>query len=291
MKLLESLKDNVVPPSPKTPPKTKRIDPLMAKVPGLPASIVTTNSRKSLGRSSITKKPATSSQSRKTMNGCVEKPKNTIESMFQKQMEKSQSSQSPISVQLAALDLTNDMNVVPNSPKPTEHILAPGSLHKRVTRRNSITLTPVGSDEKTSVVTPTIKPSSRKTMFTPRVSDVIEEDKLHSTPVNKTVNQSALMDIVKCNNVKMGQNATSFSATTTEDINQKRQLLQSLGRRKTFYTPQSVDETLMVESRMTPPVNRTCLKFTLDDTPGTQDLVKKSTHAPNNTRTTSYGKS
>lgn len=325
-KLLESLKDDVVPASPKTPTKSKPlaapkpIAPLIATKPASAASNrkeVSINGRKSMNSSLSAKKPAASSQSRKTMNGNVEPPpKNTIRSMFQKQMEKSQStpaSQDSISDQLAAIDLAkvpaspkpsekSSLAKVPASPKPSE-LKMPGSLHKRVTRRNSLSMPQANADEieKTPVPMPSNKTPARKTMYTPRVSDVMEEEKSGPSPAlaavaNKTVNQTAMMDIdktvsQKCNNTKTAQRNTIIVETPTEGINQKQWLLNSLSKRKTLYTPQPVDETSMVESRMTPPLaNRKSLRFTMNDTPGTQDLVEKSTRPNDKTHSTPYGK-
>lgn len=296
-KILDSLKNDTIPASPKIPQSSKPMSSLTAKKSTSPANnskAVSITSRKSLSSSLTTKKPASGSQSRKTMNGNVEQPKNTIKSMFQKQMEKTQSANDSISDRMAAIDLAK----VPASPKSVDMVLLPGSLHKRVTRRNSMSMSQASDNEsdQTSIGTPTKnKESCRKTMFTPRVSDVMEEDKSPAVErvTNKTVNESAMMDIDraisnKCNNTKISQNGNSFIVDTpTDAINQKRWLLDSLSKRKTFYTPQPIDETSMLENRMTPPVNQTSLNFTMNDTPSTQDLIKKSTRAADKT---SYGK-
>lgn len=298
-KLLESLKSDTVPASPKTPQKSKLIQPLVATKPTSAASnrkVVSTNVRKSLNSTLATKKTTSASQSRKTINGNLVQPKNTIKSMFQKQMEKSQSMHDSISEQMAAIDLAK----VPASPKPSEKVLMPGSLHKRVTRRNSMTMSQASDDDSDTVPTPTNKPSCRKTVFTPRVSDVMEEDKSASpaqaSVANKTVNQTVMMDIEKtntsnkCNGRKLTPNNSIIVEAPTVDTNQKRWLLNSLSKRKTFYTPKAVDETTMLEGRLTPQINRTCLKFTMNDTPGTQDLVKKSIRVADSMNTTPYGK-
>lgn len=298
------LDDSMIPASPKTPLKSKAIIPVAEKKSVSPSKTnnrkdVSINSRKSLISSVAVKKSATGTQSRKTMNGNVEQPKNTIKSMFQKQMEKSQSANDSISEQLAAIDLT----MVPASPKPSEKTIIAGTLHKRVTRRNSMTMSQESGDEidHTSVPTPTNKIAGRKTMFTPRVSDVMEEDKLGPSPAiasvaNITVNQTAMMDIEKTASIKCNKNKTATDNSIivdapTEGINQKRWLLDSLSKRKTLYTPQPLDETSMLEGRVTPLLNRTCLKFTMNDTPSTQDLVEKSTRAADATNSTPYGKS
>lgn len=296
-KLLDNLKNDEVPASPKTPQKSKPINTLAATKLTLPANRsndVSTNSRKSLANNSMTKKSTSGTQARKTMNGSIEQPTNTIRAMFQKQMEKSRSANDSISDQLAAIDLAK----MPSPPKPSETLFMPGSLHKRVTRRNSLSQTNGDAIETTPVQTPTKKVTSRKTMFTPRVSDVMEEDKASqaiATNTNKTVNETAAMDIDRTvskthNNAESSRRNSIIVDAPTEDINQKRWLLNSLGKRKTFYTPQALDETPMLESRVTPLVNRTCLRFTMNDTPGTQDLVKKSTPAADKTNTTPYGK-
>lgn len=298
------LDDSTIPASPKTPLKSKTIIPVAEKKSVSPSKTnnrkdVSINSRKSLSTSIAVKKSASGTQSRKTMNGNVEQPKNTIRSMFQKQMEKSQSANDSISEQLAAIDLT----VMPASPKPSEKTIMPGSLHKRVTRRNSMTMSQESGDEidHTSVPTPTNKIAGRKTMFTPRVSDVMEEDKLGPSPAiapvaNITVNETAMMDIdktvsIQCNKDKMATDNSIIVDAPTEGINQKRWLLDSLSKRKTLYTPHPLDETAMLEGRVTPLLNRTCLKFTMNDTPSTQDLVEKSTRAADTTNSTPYGKS
>lgn len=303
-KLVEMTKDDsMIPASPKTPFNSKPFMAVAEKESVSPSKMnnrkdVSQNSRKSLSSSLAVKKSTSGTQSRKTMNGTVEQPKNTIKSMFQKQMEKSQSANDSISDQLAAIDLT----VVPPSPKPSEKTIMPGSLHKRVTRRNSMTMSQASGDEidLTPIPTPTNKIASRKTMFTPRVSDVMEEDKLGSSPAiapvaNKTVNQTAMMDIDKTVSSKCNKDNTSSNNSIIVDapiggINQKRWLLDSLSKRKTLYTPQPLDETSMLDGRITPLLNRTCLKFAMNDSPCTQDLVEKSTRAANTTNSTPYGK-
>lgn len=289
-KLLESLKNDTVSASPKTPPKAKPIQTLATKSRAESGSIA----RKSLNISLSITKSAPSSQSRRTINGKVERPTNTIKSMFQKQMEKSQTANDSISDQLAAIDLAK----VPAPPKPSENVLMAGGLHKRVTRRNSISQISGDEMDSTPKSTPKNKLANRKTMFTPRVSDVFEEEKSVSPAIvpiaNGTVNRSAMMDIdqavtTKCNNGKIASNRSTVVSTPTEDINQKRWLLNSLSKRRTLYTPQAVDETSMLESRLTSQPSRISLKF---DTPVvTQDLAKKPTRpTTEKTISTPYGK-
>lgn len=265
-KLLDDLQQDEIPPSPKTPQKPKSIN-------ALPSNGVRANSRKSLNSSSVSaKRSVSASQSRKTINGHASQTKNTIKSMFQKQLEKSQSPDDSISDKLAAIDL----KIATPTPTATDDILVAGSLHKRVTRRNSVSSLQASDDEceQSTVATPRNKKPSRKTMFTPRISDVVEEDKPAN---NKTVNQTTSMVLDATtngngNDTKASEKNSIIVDTPTDGVNQKQWLLNSLAKRKTFYTPKPVDETSMLESRMTPLVNRTCMRLAvlLDDTPKSQ---------------------
>lgn len=230
-----------------------------------------------------------SSQSRKSLSKKVdEKPKNTIRSMFAKQLEKSQHEQSQINGtidQITTLHLndgngstvtsnkesekTNDSvqtgengkNALATTTNQSQEILVNGSLHKRLTRRNSMTLrtptksiTTTQSDDMVPATPSSIK-KRRCTMFSPSLKLSIEEEISGSndntkatttstsssslssststtstlTPANKTVlavadktvNKSIAMDV--CNQSKARD--IRNTSTVTQSNSKVRQLL------------------------------------------------------------------
>lgn len=232
-----------------------------------------------------------SSQSRKSMSKKVdEKPTNTIRSMFAKQLEKSQLEKSQLEKsqingaidQITTLNLsdgigtsgkqsdgpidesttTNDNGKNHSIIEPSQEILVSGSLHKRLTRRNSMTLrTPTKSVTTTTQsddivpATPSSIKKRRCTMFTPSLKLSIEEENGSSgddtttttrkttssssssfstastlTPANKTVltnadktlNKSIAMDV--CNRSKP-RNTSPSPSTVTQCNSKVRQLL------------------------------------------------------------------
>lgn len=216
-------------------------------------------------------KPATARKSLSKSKVVVEKPKNTIRSMFAKQLEMSQRSEK--SQLNGTIDKITTLNINESdaesqsrqesvhdeqTPKQTAasnngtvEILVSGSLHKRLTRRNSMTLkTPtkltIESDD-TVPATPSSIKKRRCTMFTPSLKLSIEEDEslfgdnsdvdaltASSTSsastattassnktvivADKTLNKSVAMDV--CNQSKLGN-----CAQTTPSNSKVRQLL------------------------------------------------------------------
>lgn len=196
-----------------------------------------------------------------------EKPKNTIRSMFAKQLEMSQRSNEQSSQINGTLDKITTLNInesgaadkgeaaVPRDDELHEkttaasvEILVSGSLHKRLTRRNSITLkTPTKAANESDDIVP-VTPSSIKkrrcTMFTPSLKSSIEEDIFDvseaspaSTPAtastgtsatssnqtviaaDKTLNKSVAMDV--CNQSK----SDKINRNNTPCTSKVRQLL------------------------------------------------------------------
>lgn len=214
-------------------------------------------------------KPATARKSLSKSKAVVEKPKNTIRSMFAKQLEMSQRSEKSqlngTIDKITTLNI-NESDVESQSRQESEHneqtpkrtaasndgtveILVSGSLHKRLTRRNSMTLkTPtkltIESDD-TVPATPSSIKKRRCTMFTPSLKLSIEEESMFGDNSNvdatlasstsststattassnktvivadKTLNKSVAMDV--CNQSKLGK------AQSTPSNSKVRQLL------------------------------------------------------------------
>lgn len=217
-----------------------------------------------------------SGQSRKSLSKKVdEKPKNTIRSMFAKQLEKSQingtidqittlninggsgaSRKESEKIDESITDDNDGKNQSTSTINPSQEILVNGSLHKRLTRRNSMTLrTPTKSVTTTQSddivpATPSSIKKRRCTMFTPSLKLLIDEEisdsnnddnttstttktsssssssTASSTPLNrtivsvadKTLNKSVAMDV--CN-----QSKTRSTNTVTQCNSKVRQLL------------------------------------------------------------------
>lgn len=161
-------------------------------------SLVSTNSSPNITQRKAATASTKPSQSRKSLSKKVEKPKNTIQSMFAKQLEKSQRENSQINGtidQITTLNI-NDSNAISGQVSetvdettandrdinPSQEILVNGSLHKRLTRRNSMTLrtpsksiTTTQSDDIVPATPSSIK-KRRCTMFTPSLKLSIEEE-------------------------------------------------------------------------------------------------------------------
>lgn len=240
----------------------------------------------------LIKKTTTTIQSRKSVANLKlveEKPKNTIRSMFQKQMEKSRILDSS---QMNG-GILDEVDTVPNITNQTTDLdsekqelngdnethgicLVTGSLHKRLTRRNSITVqtptkTPLKSNANAEISSVLSSAKKRRcTMFTPsKISfDEKEEDIMGNKTNNttqdknnqdgdKTVNKTVEMEICngpsngvanKCNNKVRQLLNTELLVNTPRDkgpngiANSFAQPNSSV-RRRTTYTPQIMDET------------------------------------------------
>lgn len=215
------------------------------------------------------------------------KPKNTIRSMFQKQMEKSKIENSEFSQLENTTFNGNSMNsngrsngddkqeeegdAIVNSTNESvvnETILVPGSAHKRLTRRNSMSIqTPTKLSSQLNVSSTSLNSGrkQRRTLFTQTLKTSIEEnDVSNEKPIsiaNQTTLNSQEMDVCesndktvatnKCNSqVRQLLNAELAKKSLTSTPNGKSnfgevQSISSRLRRRTMYTPQPMDETDM----------------------------------------------
>lgn len=218
-------------------------------------------------------------------------PKNTIRSMFEKQLEKSRLEQSLSSVDECDVLQTSPTQAIESISSKVEQIaisgnaadectttLAPGTAHKRLTRRNSMTIqTPTKTKTDVKPVESTALLDSRRkrrcTLFTPSLIDSIVEDDtvpLQKSPesngsVNGTVLQSQAMDVcektnktaeIMCNNKTWQLLNADISQTTSTPASKQLTLDAPCGsnkstatsrlRRQTMYTPQAMDETDML---------------------------------------------
>lgn len=242
--------------------------------------------RKSMGRKLDSKPPT--------------KPQNTIRSCFEKQLEKSRILSSQTTVDSLSDDentiKTNDQTkIVERSPDEKSKVdeqtngtcLVTGTLHKRLTRRNSMTMqTPTkNSEEEAAPPRPSVASSVKKrrcTMFTPSKPSIDEEDDdvddkvdadsnvVKSTPKtlvngNHTINKTIAMEV--CNETK-GHAATKCNSMVRQLLNTELMktprdngvkatannfvLPKSNLRRRTTYTPQPMEETKVQAQTVTP---------------------------------------
>lgn len=267
-------------------------------------------------------KPSTAAR-RSLAKPANEPPKNTIRAMFQKQLEKSLQEQSQSSVDdsgdeartspttLKTIDTISskvEQIAISSAGESTTLMLAPGSAHKRLTRRNSMTVqTPTKADPKPSESA--LQQSRRKrrcTLFEPSFIDAIAEDDTAASkaaaesPGNGTILQSQSMDVceksahvaeTKCNNrTRQLLNAELCQSTSTPVT--KKQLSFAVDsasdnsstkanrlRRQTMYTPQPMDETEMLgDSSLVAPSAATSLRRKTINANATQGLAR-SLHA------------
>lgn len=252
------------------------------------ASPNVSSARKTI-QSSLTTKSTSMIQARKSLGArklVDEKPKNTIRSMFQKQLEKSRIQE----CSQTSDDTFDEVANAPNSSKQTTYVepekeesnvdkesngtcLVTGSLHKRLTRRNSITVqTPTKSILKSNAnaeISSVLSSAKKRrcTMFTPsKVS--IDENETNTTPDknsqdgNNTVNKTIEMEI--CNGPTNGVVSNKCNSKVRQMLNNE--LLQNTPRdkkihtfiqpnsshRRTTYTPLGMDETKVQNSTITP---------------------------------------
>lgn len=246
-------------------------------------------------QSSLTTKSTSMIQARKSLGGrklVDEKPKNTIRSMFQKQLEKSRIQE----CSQTSDDTFDEVVKAPNSTNQTTDVepekeesnfdkesnvgvesngtcLVTGSLHKRLTRRNSMTVqTPTKSILKSNVnpeissVLSSVK-KRRLTMFTPsKVS--IDENEATTTPEklsqdgNNTINKTVEMDICngpindvvsnKCNSKVRQMLNNELLLNTPREKKITTFIQPNSSHRRTTYTPLGMDETKVQNSTITP---------------------------------------
>lgn len=269
-------------------------------------------SQRSMVRKTVASAPAKTIVPRKSLGAkkSNDKPTCTIRSMFAKQLEKSQVESSQINGtidKITSLDI-NDTDLVEKSPEkvngktPTKSeqmsdiTLVTGSLHKRLTRRNSMSIpTPTKSAPKTDAVdSPTKLTNSirkrRCTMFMPSFTGAIDEEQNtdiveNSTTLpdksllctDKTVNKSMAMDVcnesknevaTKCNSkVRQLLNNELSKSTRESGINgMDNKFVQPALRsaRRTTFTAQAMDET-KVQSSTNTPVSLTKRRLTMNN--------------------------
>lgn len=262
------------------------------------ASIVSTAATTTTATATISAKP---NQSRKSL--CLkktnEKPTNTIRSMFAKQVEKSRIENSQLNGtlsgtlnEMATLNINDSLAVdeVVETPKEESTIvenkdemcLVTGTLHKRLTRRNSMLMqTPTKSipeAEKITEVSSTRSSAKKRrcTMFAPSFRDSIDEEDTKNTDAiekdahddkNKTNNKTLAMEIcnesnkttTKCNSkvrellnselskTPHGNGLNGTKVAAVKSVEPKTNL-----RRRTTYTPQVMEETQVQNTFITP---------------------------------------
>lgn len=252
------------------------------------ASANISSARKTTPSSLLTKTSATT-QARKSIVRKIgdEKPKNTIRSMFQKQLEKSRTAESPQmdnEINPTVIELYNEEQSIDSISTS----LVTGSLHKRLTRRNSITVqTPTKTAPKLNAnieisSVPSNVKKRRCTMFIPSKISFDEEEEEEDTTRNKTtitqdksnqdgnrtVNKTVEMEI--CNgpsndeanksNSKVRQLLNTELMKTSRDIrtNGLANMFAPSNvsvRRRTTYTPQHMDETKVQNSTSVTPMS------------------------------------
>lgn len=232
---------------------------------------------KSISRKSFAKKPDTA------------KPQTTIRSLFDKQMEKSrvENSQAMNSSKLE-LKASDEQSIAERSPEKSkvdeqtsETCLMTGPLHKRLTRRNSMTMhTPTKKPEESATpATPASLRNRRCTIFTPSKPSIDEEEEDDAfaaettrksvAKANQTVDKSIAMDICnepksntanKCNNM-VRQLLNTDLLNTPRDNGSKESAMNKFAqpksnlRRRTTYTPQAMDETKLVQVNAITPIS------------------------------------
>lgn len=254
---------------------------------------------------------ATSSRKSIAPKNLDAKPKHTIRSMFAKQLEKSriENSQSINGTidRITSLDLSDPASADEQSPQKQQNdketeadeevtsteqtgdiTLVTGSLHKRLTRRNSMTIpTPTKTAPKptTTVSTPNSAMKRRRTMFTPSFKGSIQEEQDSSIDGNstattdktilaagdKTVNKSVAMDV--CSTSKNHDTAAVKSNSKVRQLlnNELMRTPRESGKsglesqfalpssrlaRRTTYTSQVMDETNVQSTTITPVTKR-----------------------------------
>lgn len=254
----------------------------------------TQNSLTKMMRTSLT--TLKSSQPRKSIGKKIDvKPQNTIRSMFQKQMEKSRIENSQANGtlnQMAMLNL-NDSTTPEKSdeaqPKTTQDAkpqdaevdaqqsnvsLMTGPLHKRLTRRNSMTMhTPTKTTAEAHTEISSVK-KRRCTVFMPSFNSTIEENDDKVVGANKTdsskcgisenvtINKTIAMDMCgapktvdenKCNSkVRNLLNSELMATPRSLTGSVKKVQASSSLRRRTTYTPRPMEETKMQSAVHTP---------------------------------------
>lgn len=250
-----------------------------------------------------------------------QKQKNTIRSMFIKQIEKSQNTSNvgpnaneasinetsrPILVNLT--DAEKSHLELDGSKSNTGEILVPGNMHRRLTRRNSMTIHQLdeSNDFVIAETTPINNKSRRRTMFTPATNQttIREEDDANNVSNelvndNKTIHKTALMEEsldrtgeTMCNNLISEPKTPSRTANKLPDgLNRQRSnsakkattTLKSVLRRRTLYTPLPMEETNVQESsNLTPNMRRKTLNFNLDATHELLDTSSCDAICPSN---------
>lgn len=240
--------------------------------------------------------------SRKSLSQkCDDKPKNTIRSMFEKQLIKSQIENSQIiettandTETMAVLENETNNEIIDDSTKingtnvADETILVTGNLHKRLTRRNSITIhtptksTPTKSEMDSSSFLNSAR--KRRTLFTPSIKPTIEEtdQSIESIHENKTINNTVPMELCdesaskKCNSQVRQLLDVELKNTPINVRNSmadgKRNLLKSTLRRGTIHTPQPMEETSVRNSTITPSQRRKTINV--------KSAIKKQSASP-----------
>lgn len=275
--------------------------------PNISQRVLTKKSILASGGETTVTKPNQSRKSLGKIKFCNEKPKNTIRSLFEKQLEKSRIESSQInSSSDAEADKTNNIDEtldlskskIDEKTNDANCLVTVGSLHKRLTRRNSITLqTPTKKpniEEESSIMSSTKK--RRCTMFTPSKPSIEEEEEgddiqidINKTIVrddgivndgNKTVNKLIPMEICnfepknketnKCNSrvrQLLNEELSKTPSNVKESTGNSNKILpmnSSSLRRRTTYTPHAMEETKVQNNFTGTPISLTQRRKTMN---------------------------
>lgn len=221
----------------------------------------------------------------------VTKPQNTVRSLFEKQIEKSriENSQTKNSNSSGSdtLKASEEQSIAERSPEKSkvneqtsETCLVTGSLHKRLTRRNSMTMhTPTKNTEEPTSAASSLR-KRRCTIFTPSKPSIDEEEeddafvtastRKPEAKTNQTVDESVAMDVCngpksntanKCNSKVRQLLDSDLLNTTPRDNGSKESAINSFVppksclRRRTTYTPQAMEETKVVQVNAITPIS------------------------------------
>lgn len=205
----------------------------------------------------------------------IEKPKNTIRSMFERQLVKNRHANEreldanenideidktePEDIETDVQATTNDIK---KSETVTDVILTPGKLHSRLTRRNSLSaITGDSITIDTSAIkipiTPRTNKSHRRTIFTPSMSQTIipEEEHTNQTiglpqPMEITLKQMPEKCNIESNNMQLKTPAKTVDCLPDGvDVRRSRSAkkpttaTKTILKRRTLYTPQAMELT------------------------------------------------
>lgn len=256
-------------------------------LPNLFASPITTKSKTDITVKTTpipTSQRKTISNIKKSLTKTTDKPVNTIRSMFMRQMDRKNET---ISDQVNKKTESNgketelDKNV-------TIVQLTPGKLHSRLTRRNSINATITSENtiheeqsmELGKMGTP--NKNRRRTLFTSSISQTTIQEE-NDSGTNDTILDAIAMEetlkktatATKCNN-DLTKTPSKTAGQLPDGVDVKRSnsakkapITKSVLKRRTLYTPQTMDETSVASTSQSKTNNRRRTLFPSTSTPKT----------------------